>query len=115
MELLQQRCELFITNKKILQKTFKLETEEIYAACAAIYTARGIEVDNDDLKKCNAENSLVKGWNAYGVDCKLVDCDYFDYVKGDSYAVNSFLGEYMLQYSWAEMTLGELLMKPESY
>ena len=69
----------------------------------------------DDLKKCNAENILVKGWNAYGVDCKLVDCDYFDYVKGDSYAVNSFLGEYMLQYSWAEMTLGELLMKPESY
>ncbi len=69
----------------------------------------------DDLKKHGAEDILVKGWNAYGVDCKLVDCDYFDYVKGDSYAVNSFLGEYMLQYSWAEMTLGELLMRPESY
>ena len=69
----------------------------------------------DDLKKHGVENILVKGWNAYGVDCSLVDCDYYDYIKGDSYAVNSFLGEYMLQYSWAEMTLGELLMKPESY
>ena len=69
----------------------------------------------DDLKKHGSENMLVKGWNAYGVDCSLVDCDYFDYIKGDSYAVNSFLGEYMLQYSWAEMTLGELLMKPESF
>lgn len=61
MELLQQRCELFITNKKILQKTFKLETEEIYAACAAIYTARGIEVDNDDLKKCKKLIEESKG------------------------------------------------------
>jgi two-component SAPR family response regulator len=65
----------------------------------------------DDLKKCNAENILVKGWNAYGVDCTKLDCDYFKFLKGDDYAVNSFLGEYMIQYSWAEMTLGELIMK----
>ncbi|SEF79576.1 Response regulator receiver domain-containing protein [Eubacterium ruminantium] len=69
----------------------------------------------DDLSKLGAGNILVKGWNAYGVDCSLMDCDYYDYLKGDSYAINSFLGEYMLQYSWAEMTLGELLMKPESF
>lgn len=69
----------------------------------------------DGLKAHGAENVLVKGWNAYGVDCSLIDCDYFNYLKGDTHAVNSFLGEYMIQYSWAEMTLGELLMKPESF
>ena len=66
----------------------------------------------EDLAKVGAEKVLLKGWNAYGVDCSLLDCDYLDYLKGDSVAVNSFMGEYMIQYSWAEMTLGELIMKP---
>ncbi|MCR5105400.1 MAG: response regulator [Eubacterium sp.] len=66
----------------------------------------------EDLSKIGAEKVLIKGWNAYGVDLSLIDCDYMDYLKGDSVAVNSFMGEYMLQYSWSEMTLGELIMKP---
>ena len=66
----------------------------------------------DDLAKAGAGDVLLKGWNAYGVDCSRLDCDYMDYLKGDSVAVNSFMGEYMIQYSWAEMTLGELIMKP---
>ncbi len=66
----------------------------------------------EDLAKIGAENVLVKGWNAYGVDCSLIDCDYLNYLKGDSVAINSFMGEYMIQYSWSEMTLGELIMKP---
>lgn len=66
----------------------------------------------DDLKQVGADGILVKGWNAYGVDCSLLDCDYLDYLKGDTVAVNSFMGEYMIQYSWAEMTLGELITKP---
>ena len=65
----------------------------------------------DDLQKVGAANVFVKGWNAYGIDCSLIDCDYLNYLKGDSYAINSFMGEYMIQYSWAEMTLGELIMK----
>ncbi len=69
----------------------------------------------DDLSKVGAANVFVKGWNAYGVDCSLIDCDYLNYLKGDMSAVNSFLGEYMLQYSWAEMTLGELIMKPDAF
>jgi hypothetical protein len=55
---------------------------------------------------------LVKGWNAYGIDTSLIDCDYFNFLEGDNAAVNSFMGEYMIQYSWAEMTMGELIMKP---
>jgi len=69
----------------------------------------------EDLKLAGAENVLIKGWNAYGVDCSLIDCDYLDYLKGDPVAVNSFMGEYMIQYSWAEMTLGELITKPGGF
>jgi hypothetical protein len=66
----------------------------------------------EDLAKVGTEKVLLKGWNAYGVDCSLLDCDYLDYLKGDSVAVNSFMGEYMIQYSWPEMTRGELILKP---
>ena len=69
----------------------------------------------DDLAKAGAGEVLVKGWNAYGVDCSLIDCDYLDFLEGDPHAVNSFMGEYMTQYSWAELTLGELIMKPDSF
>lgn len=68
----------------------------------------------EDLKKAGAEDVLVKAWNAYGIDTSKVDCDYYDYLSGDMIAVNAFLGEYMTQYSWAEMTLGELVMKSEN-
>lgn len=63
------------------------------------------------LKNVGAEDVIVKKWNAYGIDTSKVDCDYYNYLAGDRLAINSFQGEYMTQYSWAEMTLGELIMK----
>ncbi|MBR1744302.1 MAG: response regulator [Lachnospiraceae bacterium] len=61
-----------------------------------------------DLKKAGASEVLINAWNSYGIDCQKIDCDYFDFLREESYAVNRFQGEYMAQYSWAEMTLGEL-------
>lgn len=37
-----------------------------------------------------------------------VDCDYFDLLRGKPEAVNSYRGEYMMQYSWSEYTHGML-------
>ena len=62
-----------------------------------------------DLDKTGAGEVLVKNWNIWGVDTSKVNCDYYDFLKGDVEAVNSFLGEYMSQYSWAEMTIGNLI------
>lgn len=61
-----------------------------------------------DLAAIGAEEILVKNWNTWGVDASKISCDYFDFLKRDSIAVNSFRGEYMAQYSWAEMTVGTL-------
>ena len=33
-------------------------------------------------------------------------CDAYDYEKMDAVAINSFRGEYMYAYSWAEFTSG---------
>lgn len=63
-----------------------------------------------DLKKTltsvNAETVLVKERNAIAIDPKQVVCDYYDFIHQIPYAVNSYRGEYMSQYSWAELTLG---------
>ena len=61
-----------------------------------------------DLEKIGAGDVIVKNWNTWGIDAGKIACDYYDFLKGDSVAVNSFRGEYMLQYSWAEMTAGRL-------
>jgi len=65
--------------------------------------------------------SLVKTLNATGindlilrnrqgllVNTKIVDCDYFRFLEGDTRAINSFTGQYMSAYSWAEFTVGYL-------
>lgn len=51
------------------------------------------------LKQINAEQILVKSGNSYAVDPKLIDCDYYSYLKTGK---PHFYGEYMTQYSWAE-------------
>lgn len=68
--------------------------------------------------------SLVKTLNIYGVkslivrtrksialDRKQVDCDYYRFLEGDVPTINSFTGQYMNAYSWAEFTAGYLERK----
>lgn len=44
-----------------------------------------------------------------GVDTAKISCDYFDFLSKTKGSEELFRGEYMSQYSWAEMTLGNLL------
>lgn len=44
----------------------------------------------------------------FAVNSEKIECDYYKYLERDAAAVNSYKGEYMSQYSWAEMTLAEL-------
>ena len=52
------------------------------------------------LKDLNIEDVFVKRFNSYGVDSSLISCDYYDYLKGEPYAVKAYRGSYMEQYSW---------------
>ena len=61
-----------------------------------------------DLEQAGAGDVIVKYWNTWGIDTDKVKCDYYAFLRKDSDAVNSFRGEYMVQYSWAEMTVGRL-------
>lgn len=60
------------------------------------------------LKYAGASQMVVKKRNLYAVCPSEINCDYYNYLKWDVQAVNSFRGEYMTNYSWAEFTLGTL-------
>jgi len=54
---------------------------------------------------------FIKGFNSYSIKPENIDCDYYRFLKGDVTAINSFTGEYMNNYSWAEDTEGFLTFK----
>ena len=58
------------------------------------------------LRKVGKEDILVKTRNHLSVDPDKIKCDAYDYEKGIMSAVNSFRGEYMVNYSWAEFKTG---------
>lgn len=58
------------------------------------------------LKNAGIESILIKTWNNLAIDVSKVKCDSYDFEKGDLIAINSFHGEYMSNYSWAEFTTG---------
>lgn len=51
---------------------------------------------------------IIKHRGVLAVASDRIDCDYYDWNKGIPYAVNSYHGEYMSQFSWAEMTLATI-------
>lgn len=60
------------------------------------------------LQDVQAENVLMRSRNSIAVLPEAIDCDFYRYLDMDPAAVNLYRGEYMTQYSWAEMTLSEL-------
>lgn len=89
--------------------------------CAYLYEDSLHEKNNkSDLRKCvvdmkksleaiGAGDVFLKDFNSYAIDTSLISCDYYDWEKNEPYAIRAFHGEYMSQYSWAEMTLASLL------
>lgn len=99
----------------------KRGTSVTYPELAAIIWEDG---DYDRAQQKNLQvyvASLVKTLNALGetdlilrsrqgilVNTAKIDCDYYRFLEGDVKAINSFTGQYMSAYSWAEFTLGYL-------
>ncbi len=60
------------------------------------------------LKGVGAAGVLVKNRGSLAVATDMLDCDFYRYLQGDAQAIGSFTGEYMTNYSWAEITLAYL-------
>ena len=60
------------------------------------------------LKKIGMEDLLIRQSGVLAIHAKQIDCDYYQMLSGDPDALSAYHGEYMAQYSWAEMTSGKL-------
>jgi len=65
------------------------------------------------LRENGIHDIIIKKRNQIAVNKIKINCDYYDYLNWDIAAVNAYKGEYMTNYSWAEMTAGELYMRSE--
>ena len=60
------------------------------------------------LQGVGIRDLIMKSRQGILVNTRIVDCDYYRFLEGDVRAVNSFTGQYMSAYSWAEFTVGYL-------
>ena len=70
------------------------------------YVATVVKALKNALKDAGVEDILIKTHNHLAVDVQKFKCDSYDFEKWDVAAINSFRGEYMADYSWAEFTNG---------
>ena len=63
------------------------------------------------LKMYNCDHIIHRRRNCLAVDASGVDCDFYKLMAGDKLSAEQYNGEYMSNYSWAEMTAGFLAQK----
>ncbi len=83
--------------------------EEEHELKAAKHRLRNLSSDlRQTLREIGQESLLLHRRNQLAIVSSRIDCDYYRMLEGDMEAVNRFRGEYMAQYSWAELTKGDL-------
>ena len=124
--------EVFYNGEPIAFK--RRQTKELFAylidlngaSCSAEETATVLWEDESDMRKAKhrlrnlvldlrsvlkgvgREDILIRGSGTLAIRRDAIDCDYFRMLDGDMTAVNAYHGEYMKQYSWAQLTENRL-------
>ena len=62
----------------------------------------------DALRQVGCENAVTRWRGQIGLNPESVSCDYYDLLNGSPAAINSYWGEYMRQYEWAQFTNNRL-------
>ena len=86
--------------------------EDEFDMAAAKTRLRNLVFDlKNTLAEIGMEDALIRRSGLMAIRRDMVDCDYYRMLDGDMEAVNSYRGEYMTQYSWAEVTAGALYFR----
>lgn len=94
-----------VTKREIAAVIFE---DSCYSRNIQDYMGKILKDMENALRSVGIEEMLIKKYNYYAVNEKYFRCDLYDYLDGKTGAENLFRGEYMSQYSWAEMTLAKL-------
>lgn len=96
------------TSEEIIAKLWEGETN----MAAAKDRLRHLVGDlRSTLAAIGMEEILVRRSGRLAILRDRVDCDFYRMADGDMETVNAFTGEYMAQYSWAELTAGRLTFR----
>lgn len=60
------------------------------------------------LKKYDCDHILARKRGEIGIIPDKVKCDYYEWLRGSAEGINAYRGEYMEQYTWSEITHGDL-------
>lgn len=60
------------------------------------------------LKEADCADIIHSQWGGLSIVPDRFSCDYYEWEKGTAAGINAYKGQYMAQYSWAEMTNGQL-------
>jgi two-component SAPR family response regulator len=82
--------------------------DNAYTNKQMLYLQKIISSMMQTLKAHNVAQVIHKSYNAIALNDKLVDCDYYRFMKMDVPSINTYTGEFMTQYSWAEFVAGYL-------
>lgn len=113
-------------NRKKTRELFAYLVDRKGALCSSEEIVAAVWEDEGDLKNIKTqirvlisdlrktltnigqEDVLIRQRGQVAINTDKLDCDYYHMLEGDMNAVNVFKGEYMTQYSWAEITAGQL-------
>lgn len=62
----------------------------------------------ETLRQIGMEDVLIRRGAHLAIRPEMLDCDYYRMLEDDMASVNTYRGEYMTNYSWAELTAGTL-------
>ena len=82
--------------------------DNTYSSKQLLYLQKIISSMMQTLKACNAAGVIRKSYNAIALNADAVDCDYYRFLNMDVPSINTYAGEFMTQYSWAEFVTGYL-------
>ncbi len=101
------RCGTFCTNGEIMGVLWGDEASDSKRSYL-----KNLRTDlSGALENAGYPNVLIRRRGMIAVVPEEVDCDYYDWLKGKPAAINSYRGEYMVQYSWSEFTNSQLEKK----
>jgi two-component SAPR family response regulator len=63
------------------------------------------------FKALNVRDIIIKEWKQLAVAPDKLSCDFYEMLNGSAKAVNAYAGEFMSQYSWAEINSAYLQRK----
>lgn len=58
----------------------------------------------DALEKEGVKDFVIRSRGELSINPDMISCDYYDFLKKDKAAMESYVGEYMVSYSWGETT-----------